>query len=96
MNDKILVLTAIDDELDKARAPDGVRVIYTGVGKINAASATTLALLTMHPALVINYGTAGKINETLQGLVEVSRRRPARHDGDAAGAARTHAVRAGA
>jgi adenosylhomocysteine nucleosidase len=72
MNDKILVLTAIDDELDKARAPEGVRVIYTGVGKINAASATTLALLTMHPSLVINYGTAGKINETLQGLVEVS------------------------
>jgi adenosylhomocysteine nucleosidase len=72
MSGKILVLTAIDDELDKARAPDGVRVVYTGVGKINAASATTLALLTLRPALVINYGTAGKINETLQGLVEVS------------------------
>jgi adenosylhomocysteine nucleosidase len=72
MSGKILVLTALDDELDKARAPDGIRVIYTGVGKINAASATTLALLTMRPALVINYGTAGKINETLQGLVEVS------------------------
>ncbi len=69
MSGKILVSTAIGDELDKARAPDGVRVIYTGVGKINAASATTLAL---RPALVINYGTAGKINETLQGLVEVS------------------------
>jgi adenosylhomocysteine nucleosidase len=72
MSGKILVLTAIDNELDKARAPDGVRVIYTGVGKINAASATTLALLAQRPALVINYGTAGKINETLQGLVEVS------------------------
>ena len=72
MSGKILVLTAIEDELDKARAPDGVRVVYTGVGKINAASATTLALLTLRPALVINYGTAGKINETLQGLVEVS------------------------
>jgi len=72
MSGKILVLTAIDDELDKARAPDSVRVIYTGVGKINAASATTLALLTLRPALVINYGTAGKINEALQGLVEVS------------------------
>jgi adenosylhomocysteine nucleosidase len=72
MSAKILVLTAIDDELDKARAPDGVRVIYTGVGKVNAASVTTLALLTLRPELVINYGTAGKINETLQGLVEVS------------------------
>ena len=63
MSGKILVLTAIDDELAKARAPGGIEVIYTGVGKVNAASA---------PTLVINYGTAGKINETLRGLVEVA------------------------
>jgi adenosylhomocysteine nucleosidase len=72
MSDKILVLTAIADELDKARAPAGVEVIYTGVGKINAASAATLALLALRPALVINYGTAGRINESLSGLLEVS------------------------
>ena len=47
MSGKILVLTAIDDELAKARAPDGIEVIYTGVGKVNAASAATLALLAM-------------------------------------------------
>ena len=68
MTGKILVLTAIDDELDKARAPDGVEVIYTGVGKVNAASAATLALLVLRPQLVINYGTAGKITETLAAL----------------------------
>lgn len=72
MTGKILVLTAIDDELSKTRAPEGVEVIYTGVGKVNAASAATLALLVLRPALVINYGTAGKINEALHGLVEVS------------------------
>ncbi|MBS0529029.1 MAG: 5'-methylthioadenosine nucleosidase [Proteobacteria bacterium] len=72
MTGKILVLTAIDDELDKARAPDGVEVIYTGVGKINAASAATLACLVLRPSLVINYGTAGRINESLGGLLEVS------------------------
>jgi adenosylhomocysteine nucleosidase len=69
---KILVLTAIDDELDKARAPAGVEVIYSGVGKVNASSAATLALLVLRPALLINYGTAGRINETLSGLVEVA------------------------
>jgi adenosylhomocysteine nucleosidase len=69
---KILVLTAIDDELDKARAPAGVEVIYSGVGKVNAASAATLALLVLRPALVINYGTAGRINGALSGLVEVA------------------------
>ncbi len=72
MTDKILVLTAIDDELDKARAPAGVEVIYSGVGKVNAASAATLALLVLRPSLVINYGTAGKISEGLRGLVEVA------------------------
>ncbi|MBN9006332.1 MAG: 5'-methylthioadenosine nucleosidase [Rhizobiales bacterium] len=72
MTGKILVLTAVDDELDKARAPEGVEVIYTGVGKVNAASAATLALLVLRPSLVINYGTAGRINESLSGLLEVS------------------------
>ena len=72
MTGKIVVLTAIDDELDKARAPDGVEVIYTGVGKVNAASAATLALLVLRPSLVVNYGTAGRINESLSGLLEVS------------------------
>lgn len=72
MSGKILVLTAIDTELDKTRAIDGIEVIYTGVGKVNAASATTLALMVLQPTLVVNYGTAGKINETLAGLVEVA------------------------
>lgn len=72
MSGQILVLTAIDDELAKARAPSGVEVIYTGVGKVNAASAATLALLALRPRLVINYGTAGKITESLRGLVEVA------------------------
>ncbi len=72
MTGRILVLTAIDNELSKARAPNGFEVIYTGVGKVNAASATTLALLTLQPSLVINYGTAGKINGKLRGLVEVA------------------------
>ena len=72
MSGNILVLTAIDDELDKARAPEGVEVIYTGVGKVNAASAATLALLVLRPRLVVNYGTAGKIHKMHNGLVEVA------------------------
>jgi adenosylhomocysteine nucleosidase len=72
MSGKVLVLTAIDDELSKARSPEGVEVIYTGIGKVNAASAATLALLVLRPKLVINYGTAGKIQKTHKGLVEVA------------------------
>ncbi|MDB5521640.1 MAG: 5-methylthioadenosine nucleosidase [Tardiphaga sp.] len=68
----IVVLTAIADELDKDRAPDGFEVIFTGVGKVNAASAATLAIMALRPSLVINYGTAGKINASLRGIYEVA------------------------
>ena len=51
MSGTILVLTAIDDELDKTRAPKGVEVIYTGVGKINTASATMLVACRMASAI---------------------------------------------
>ncbi|MDB5634801.1 MAG: 5-methylthioadenosine nucleosidase / S-adenosylhomocysteine nucleosidase [Tardiphaga sp.] len=72
MTQKILVLTALDAELDTARAPDGIEVVFTGVGKINTTIATLLALQAHKPALVINYGTAGTIKESLRGLVEVA------------------------
>ncbi len=61
MTTKILVLTALDAELDTARAPAGVEIVFTGVGKINTTIATLLAVQAKKPALVINYGTAGKI-----------------------------------
>ena len=51
----LVVLTAIDDELKKERAPDGVEVIYTGVGKVNAAHVAALTVLALQPKLVINY-----------------------------------------
>lgn len=72
MTKKILVLTALDAELDTVRAPTGVDVVFTGVGKINTTIAALLAIQARKPSLVINYGTAGKITESLRGLVEVA------------------------
>ncbi|WIG53834.1 MAG: S-adenosylhomocysteine nucleosidase [Afipia sp.] len=72
MSGHIVVLTAIDTELNKARAPEGVEVIYTGVGKVNAASIATLAVMALQPKLIVNYGTAGKIAHIHNGLVEVA------------------------
>lgn len=72
MSGRILVLAALKDELSAERAPGGVEVIYTGVGKVNAATVTTQAILQARPALVVNYGTAGKIAEGLSGLLEVA------------------------
>lgn len=72
MTQKILVLTALASELNAAAAPAGVGVIYTGVGKINAASTATAAILQHRPQLVINFGTAGKINPDLDGLLDIA------------------------
>ena len=73
MKDGVVVLTALQSELNAARAPAGVTVIYTGVGKVNTAIATTQALQGRAPSLVVNYGTAGKIDGDLRGLVEISK-----------------------
>ena len=72
MSEGILVLTALDSELDVARAPNGFRVVFTGVGKINTTIATLQAIAADRPRLIVNYGTAGKLNTALNGLVEVS------------------------
>ncbi|MDZ4368377.1 MAG: 5'-methylthioadenosine nucleosidase [Afipia sp.] len=72
MSGHVVILTAIDTELNKARAPEGVEVIYTGVGKVNAASIATLAVMALQPKLIVNYGTAGKIAHIHNGLLEVA------------------------
>ena len=54
----IVILAAISDEL----FPDsisGIKVIYTGIGKINAAYQTTKVILEQKPRLILNVGTAG-------------------------------------
>ena len=72
MTTKILILTALASELNAAAAPDGVTVIYTGVGKINAAASATAAVLQYRPQLIVNFGTAGKINHAVHGLLEIA------------------------
>ena len=46
---------------------------HIGVGKINAAY-NTLRLITIHkPKIVINYGTAGAVNNKLHGIIECTK-----------------------
>src|SRR5450830_1628933 len=68
----ILILTALASELHAAHVPAGVRVIYTGVGKVNAAATATAAILQHQPQLIVNFGTVGKINPTVHGLLEIA------------------------
>jgi adenosylhomocysteine nucleosidase len=46
-------------------------IIYSGLGKVNASIATFKAIHSFKPNLIINFGTVGKVNPTLSGLVPI-------------------------
>lgn len=58
---KVILFVALESEFPKDKAPKGVKVVYTGVGKINAAIKATETLKELNPTetIVINYGSAG-------------------------------------
>ena len=47
-------------------------IVYSGVGKVNAALTVANAYNTYKPSTIINYGTAGALNSNLKGLVSVN------------------------
>ena len=68
----IIVIVALESELSRQPLPPGCRLVHSGVGKVNAAIAACTAIHAHRPALLVNYGTAGSINPSAHGLVEVS------------------------
>jgi len=66
---KILIV-ALPDEF-KLPVPDGWQIVYSGVGKVNAAIATISAIRDFNPSILINYGTVGSLDNSLTGLHEV-------------------------
>ena len=66
-----LIAVALEDELP-THLVAGWNVLYTGVGKVNAAIAATEAVLEMRPIHLINYGTAGALNPSITGLNRVN------------------------
>jgi len=67
---KLLVLCALEQELPPDQNPYSDITIYTGVGKVNAAMHTCLAIEKFNPDTIINVGTAGSCNNSLAGLIE--------------------------
>jgi len=66
----ITLCVALKDELPEP--PRGVDIVYTGVGKVQAATALAKHLCKANkPKLIINYGTAGGLNPIVKGLVEI-------------------------
>ena len=67
-----LVIVALENELPRKFAA-GWRVVYSGVGKVNAAITLCDALASYRPKRVVNYGSAGALREGLSGLCRVTR-----------------------
>lgn len=61
MNRNIILFVALESELPKDKVPEGVRVYYTGVGKVNAAIKATEVLCceSNKETIILNYGSAG-------------------------------------
>jgi adenosylhomocysteine nucleosidase len=67
-----LVVAALDEEVARVRPGGGIDVLVTGVGKAVAAAVLAKRLST-GPAVdvVVNIGTAGSVDGSIAGLVEI-------------------------
>ncbi len=75
---RVLVVGAMEDEIQGLLEQEGLRVLYTGIGKINAAHHLTKALTELRMRgeeldLVLNFGTAGSRVFPRHALVECTR-----------------------
>ena len=68
MNYQNLLLVALPEELPEIIAPSNFKLIYTGVGKINAAVTAVAAINEFKPTSILNFVTAGAINSKASGL----------------------------
>lgn len=73
MKTELLIITALESELKREFLPSGIEIVYSGVGKINAALTSVKAILQYSPKTILNFGTAGKVNPDLHGLLEIGK-----------------------
>ena len=66
-----LIAVAMEEELNLQQAK-GWRVVYTGIGKVNALISINRAIREYKPVNIINFGTAGSSRSDLEGLHEVT------------------------
>jgi adenosylhomocysteine nucleosidase len=73
MKTEFLIITALESELNRSALPKGARIAYSGMGKINATATCIHAIHELKPKRIINFGTVGKINPDLHGLLEIGK-----------------------
>ena len=67
-----LLIVAVENELPRDLVA-GWQIVYSGVGKVNAAITLCDSLVVYQPKRVINYGSAGSLRTDLSGLHRVTR-----------------------
>lgn len=63
-NHKYIIVAALAKEMEGSNIADFAPIVYTGVGKVNAAIKLYEAIEKYKPDLVINFGTAGTLKNT--------------------------------
>ncbi|MBC8202097.1 MAG: futalosine hydrolase [Planctomycetes bacterium] len=72
MSRRILIVTAVQAEADAIGRPSGTFVVAGGIGRTNAAAATTAAILSDGPfTWVLNAGVAGSLPNSNLSLGEI-------------------------
>tara|TARA_Y100001970_G_scaffold121071_1_gene150179 strand:- start:66867 stop:67418 length:552 start_codon:yes stop_codon:yes gene_type:complete len=66
-----LIIVALEEEFPRDLMT-GWRVVYSGVGKVNALIGLSKAILENRPKTIINFGTAGSSDPNLKGIKEVT------------------------
>jgi adenosylhomocysteine nucleosidase len=69
---EVLLLMALPQESQGLFEKNGVPVVYTGIGKINATISATETIMRTRCRVIINLGTAGSAKFKTHELVEVS------------------------
>ena len=64
----LVIIVALQDELPNLKV-DNCKLVYSGVGKVNAARTTTEAILKFQPREVVNLGTVGVLSEDKLGVI---------------------------
>lgn len=72
MTANALIVIALADELHGVIDELSVPVLECGVGKVNAATELARVLSRQSIDLVINYGSAGGVDDDAQGLIEIA------------------------
>jgi len=67
-----LIVTALPQEFDHQPIPHDIPVVFTGLGKLNAGLSLMDGIALYKPSIVVNFGTAGRLDTLVTGLVEIS------------------------